>query len=113
MLGVEGYRKILGEKPYGPLAALPVYAIGGIGPGDLPLLGAINLTGVAVSGWLTRQVDFAGWFRQMEKDRQAVGVDESLAAYQSWKQEHPVEYSRVIVAVRSFEAALVCFKPPV
>ena len=47
ILGVEGYRRILSGRGEG---ALPVYAIGGITPADLPELRTAGVYGVAVSG---------------------------------------------------------------
>ena len=47
ILGIEGYRSILKGRGKD---ALPVYAIGGITPADLPELRAAGVYGVAVSG---------------------------------------------------------------
>ena len=54
ILGVDGYRRILSGRGEG---ALPVYAIGGITPADLPALRAAGVYGVAVSGVLLTAPD--------------------------------------------------------
>ena len=52
ILGAEGYRKLLSSlRANGKM--VPVIAIGGIVPEDLPVLAEIGLHGVAISGWLT------------------------------------------------------------
>jgi thiamine-phosphate pyrophosphorylase len=54
ILGVEGYQRILSGRGEG---AVPVYAIGGITPVDLPALRAAGVYGVAVSGVLLNAAD--------------------------------------------------------
>ena len=52
ILGAEGYRKLLSSlRANGKM--IPVIAIGGIVPEDLPVLAESGLHGVAISGWLT------------------------------------------------------------
>ncbi|TVZ26354.1 thiamine-phosphate pyrophosphorylase [Gillisia sp. Hel_I_86] len=52
VLGVEGYRELL-EKLAKNGSLVPVIAIGGITPADIPLLAQCGVHGVAISGWLT------------------------------------------------------------
>ena len=54
VLGAEGYRKLLSSFR-GSGKSIPVIAIGGITPSDLPALAKIGVHGVAMSGWLTSQ----------------------------------------------------------
>ncbi|MDT0676195.1 thiamine phosphate synthase [Autumnicola musiva] len=52
ILGAEGYRKLLNSlRTKGN--SIPVIAIGGIIPEDLPVLAESGVHGVAISGWLT------------------------------------------------------------
>lgn len=52
VLGAEGYRKLLNSfRANGK--SVPVIAIGGITPEDLPALAKSGVHGVAISGWLT------------------------------------------------------------
>ncbi|WP_029034754.1 thiamine phosphate synthase [Salinimicrobium terrae] len=52
VLGAESYRKLLSSLSAGG-TSIPVIAIGGITPSDIPALAEIGVHGVAVSGWLT------------------------------------------------------------
>lgn len=54
ILGIEGYRNILRGRGEGDL---PVYAIGGITPADLPDLRTTGIYGVAVSGVMLTATD--------------------------------------------------------
>lgn len=52
ILGAEGYGKLLNNlRTIGK--SIPVIAIGGITPEDLPVLAESGVHGVAISGWLT------------------------------------------------------------
>ncbi|MDT0685943.1 thiamine phosphate synthase [Autumnicola psychrophila] len=52
ILGAQGYRKLLSSlRANGKF--IPVIAIGGITPEDLPALAESGVHGVAISGWLT------------------------------------------------------------
>lgn len=57
ILGIEGYRSILKGRGKD---ALPVYAIGGITPADLPELRAAGVYGVAVSGGVLNAMPSTG-----------------------------------------------------
>ena len=70
VLGAEGYRSIL-ERMRREGIALPVVAIGGILPEDVPGLMPSGVMGVAVSGALSRAAD---------AERQTVRFVESLRA---------------------------------
>lgn len=52
VLGVEGYRELLGHLLQSG-STVPVIAIGGIMPADIPALAQCGVRGVAISGWLT------------------------------------------------------------
>ncbi|MBK5191904.1 MAG: thiamine phosphate synthase [Flavobacteriaceae bacterium] len=52
VLGVEGYRELLGHLLQSG-STVPVIAIGGIIPADIPALAQCGVHGVAISGWLT------------------------------------------------------------
>lgn len=52
ILGIEGYRKLIGELRKAQLS-IPIYAIGGIEEKDLSQLRKENIHGVAVSGIIT------------------------------------------------------------
>jgi thiamine-phosphate pyrophosphorylase len=52
LLGLEGYKNIMGELKYRNIQ-IPVYAIGGILPGDIPSILQTGVYGVAVSGIIT------------------------------------------------------------
>lgn len=54
VLGAEGYQKLLSSLRAGG-RLVPVIAIGGITPADIPVLAEIGVHGVAISGWLTSQ----------------------------------------------------------
>jgi thiamine-phosphate pyrophosphorylase len=56
VLGIEGYHNILSELQKLNVG-IPVYAIGGIEPSDIPLLLEAGIYGVAVSGALTNKPD--------------------------------------------------------
>ncbi|HEY0271545.1 MAG TPA: thiamine phosphate synthase [Chitinophaga sp.] len=53
VLGLEGYRHLLHQQAF----PLPVYAIGGITPADVPALREAGVYGVAVSGAVTQAPD--------------------------------------------------------
>lgn len=52
VLGAEGYRRVLRSLSTQE-SSLPVIAIGGITPTDIPALAESGIHGVAISGWLT------------------------------------------------------------
>lgn len=65
VLGAGGYQKLLAR-----LAAhhknVPVIAIGGIRPADIPILANSGVYGVAMSGWLTSQDNPEKMFREIK-----------------------------------------------
>lgn len=52
VLGLEGYGRLL-KNLYMKGKSIPVIAIGGICPDDIPALAETGVHGVAISGWLT------------------------------------------------------------
>lgn len=56
VLGIDGYRRILSELHQLGMS-IPIYAIGGIIPSDLPHLREAGVYGVAVSGIITHYPD--------------------------------------------------------
>ncbi|SFN96068.1 thiamine phosphate synthase [Salegentibacter flavus] len=66
ILGAEGYRKLLSNlRANGK--SIPVIAIGGIIPEDLPILAESGVHGVAISGWLTTHPQPEMIFREIQK----------------------------------------------
>ena len=66
VLGIEGYQKVL--RTIGKSGrSIPVIAIGGITPSDIPALTAAGVHGIAVSGWLTSQAHPEQMFREIIK----------------------------------------------
>ncbi len=66
VLGAEGYRKLLSSlRANGK--SVPVIAIGGIVPEDLPVLAESGVHGVAISGWLTTHPQPEMIFRRIQQ----------------------------------------------
>lgn len=66
ILGAAGYQKILGSlRAVGK--SIPVIAIGGITPDDIPALAETGVHGVAVSGWLTTHPQPEIIFRKIQQ----------------------------------------------
>lgn len=66
LLGAAGYREILGSlRSSGK--TIPVIAIGGINPKDIPVLTETGVHGIAISGWLTAQARPEEMFRKIYK----------------------------------------------
>ncbi|MDT0690280.1 thiamine phosphate synthase [Salegentibacter sp. F188] len=66
ILGAEGYRKLLSSL-HASGKAVPVIAIGGIVPEDLPVLAESGVHGVAISGWLTNHPQPEMIFREIQQ----------------------------------------------
>lgn len=101
VLGIDGYRRILGGKGSKRKMNCPVYAIGAIGTQDLSLLSEVNIDGVAVSGWLTAQVDLPDG--TMDSDNY---MDNYMDNYSSWKVANRRAFNAVLKKVQGFEALL-------
>ncbi|WP_103865237.1 thiamine phosphate synthase [Aquimarina sp. I32.4] len=67
VLGLEGYKNII-EELHGKNIEIPVVAIGGITEADIPDLIKTKVTGVAVSGMLTRQENLEQKIKNIKKN---------------------------------------------
>ncbi|UAY55890.1 thiamine phosphate synthase [Arachidicoccus terrestris] len=102
VLGLEGYRRILGEDKERRVVPCPVYAIGGIIPEDLPLLMGTAINGVAISGWLTRLVDLTA----LQVSRRSLTLDNVIDQYHQWKIRYPDAVPHVSGQVKILDALL-------
>ena len=103
VLGLEGYRRILGDGSTRKTTPCPVFAIGGILPGDLPLLLNTAIDGVAISGWLTRQIALEAY---QAASRAPLSLDTAIPVYHQWKSRNPEAIQRVFEQVKMLDALL-------
>gem|GEM_PF-729191 len=109
VLGLAGYREILRAVRDGKInmacedAGPSIYAIGGILEQDIQPILKTGITGIAISGWLSHQINL----QEMENNS---GLKLSCMTaetfYGRWKEEHPSEAKRILDKIRAFDNAV-------
>jgi len=112
VLGLMGYRKILQDIGVNsPVAASnnncldfpPIYAIGGILEHDVPAIFKTGVNGVAVSGYLSRQVDLRAGEIASKVKLSCATVTEF---YSLWKEKNSFECQKVLDSICQFNKAV-------
>ena len=108
VLGLMGYKKVLQDISINsPVAASnsncldlpPIYAIGGILEHDVPAIFKTGVKGVAVSGYLSRQVDLRAAEIASNVKLSCSTVTEF---YNHWKEKNSFESKKVLDSIRAF-----------